>query len=104
MTAEDALLAIENGADAIYVSNHGGRQLDCLPPTLRVLEDICKAVNKRVPVVKPPRPLRKYPLTDDQLTQMSSISTAESAGDPIFSRLYVSAQTWYGLVVRHCGQ
>lgn len=51
MTEEDALLAIEQGADAIYVSNHGGRQLDSSPPTLRVLEDICKVVNKRIPVV-----------------------------------------------------
>lgn len=51
MTEEDALLAIEHGADAIYVSNHGGRQLDCAPPTLRVLEGICRVVGKRIPVV-----------------------------------------------------
>lgn len=51
MTVEDALLAVEHGADAIYVSNHGGRQLDGAPPTLRVLEDIARAVNKRIPVV-----------------------------------------------------
>ncbi|KAM5343276.1 hypothetical protein ACJ41O_014242 [Fusarium nematophilum] len=50
MTPEDAVLAIENGADAIFVSNHGGRQLDGSPPTLRVLEDICQAVKGRVPV------------------------------------------------------
>ncbi|KAJ3543745.1 hypothetical protein NM208_g3415 [Fusarium decemcellulare] len=50
MSPEDAVLAIENGADAIFVSNHGGRQLDGSPPTLRVLEDICQAVKGRVPV------------------------------------------------------
>lgn len=51
MTPEDAELAIKHGADAIFVSNHGGRQLDGSPPTLRVLESICRAVDKRVPVV-----------------------------------------------------
>ncbi|KAF4983834.1 hypothetical protein FZEAL_840 [Fusarium zealandicum] len=50
MTPEDATLAIENGADAIFVSNHGGRQLDGSPPTLRVLEDICKVAKGLVPV------------------------------------------------------
>lgn len=53
MTEEDALLAVEHGADAIFVSNHGGRQLDGSPPTLRVIEKISKAVNKRIPVVSP---------------------------------------------------
>lgn len=50
MTPEDALLAVEHGADAIFVSNHGGRQLDGAPPSLRVLEGIAQAVNGRLPV------------------------------------------------------
>ena len=56
MTKEDALLAVENGADAIFVLNHGGRQLDGAPPTLRVLPEIVEAVNKQVPVVRTFRP------------------------------------------------
>ncbi|CAI4214269.1 unnamed protein product, partial [Parascedosporium putredinis] len=48
MTVEDALLAVEHGADGIFVSNHGGRQLDQAPPTLRVLHDIARAVNGRL--------------------------------------------------------
>lgn len=52
MTEEDAVLALEHGVDGIFVSNHGGRQLDGAPPTLRVLSRIAKAVNKRVPVVR----------------------------------------------------
>ena len=48
MTADDALRAIDEGADGIVVSNHGGRQLDCVSPTLRVLPEIAAAVNGRI--------------------------------------------------------
>ena len=34
MTGEDAKLAVENGADGIYVSNHGGRQMDTARATV----------------------------------------------------------------------
>ncbi len=51
LTADDALLAVQNGADGIIVSNHGGRQLDCAPPTLEVLPEIVEAVQGRTPVV-----------------------------------------------------
>jgi isopentenyl diphosphate isomerase/L-lactate dehydrogenase-like FMN-dependent dehydrogenase len=51
MSPQDATLAIENGADAIFVSNHGGRQLDGSPPSLMVLESIVNTVAGRVPVV-----------------------------------------------------
>src|SRR3569623_716537 len=47
LDAEDAQLAIDNGADAIVVSNHGGRQLDGAPSTIRVLPRIVDAVNGR---------------------------------------------------------
>jgi (S)-2-hydroxy-acid oxidase len=50
LTAEDAVLAIEAGADAIMVSNHGGRQLDFAPPTLEVLPEIVDAVGGKIPV------------------------------------------------------
>lgn len=48
---EDALLAIGAGADGIYVSNHGGRQLNGGPASFDVLESIAKAVNHKVPVI-----------------------------------------------------
>lgn len=48
---EDADRVIEAGADAIWVSNHGGRQLDSGPASFDVLPAIAKTVNKRVPVV-----------------------------------------------------
>ncbi|WP_193017059.1 lactate oxidase [Proteus sp. FME41] len=48
---EDADAAIKAGADAIWVSNHGGRQLDSGPASIDVLPAIAKVVNKRVPIV-----------------------------------------------------
>lgn len=50
MTIEDSLLALENKADGIVVSNHGGRQLDGVPATIEVLPGIARAVNGRCPV------------------------------------------------------
>ena len=44
---DDAREAIAHGADAIIVSNHGGRQLDGAPSTIRVLPRIVEAVNDR---------------------------------------------------------
>ncbi|MBU1307789.1 MAG: alpha-hydroxy-acid oxidizing protein [Alphaproteobacteria bacterium] len=47
---EDAIAAVENGADAVIVSNHGGRQLDGAPSTIRVLPEIVDAIGKRTEV------------------------------------------------------
>ena len=48
---EDARRAIDAGADAIVVSNHGARQLDTVAPTIRVLPEIVAAVNGQVEVL-----------------------------------------------------
>lgn len=48
---EDARRAIDEGADAIVVSNHGGRQLDTVAPTIRALPEVVAAVNGQVPVL-----------------------------------------------------
>ena len=45
LDAEDAKLALASGADAIVVSNHGGRQLDGAPSTIAVLPEIAAAVD-----------------------------------------------------------
>src|SRR5437773_1169944 len=50
-TSEDATRAVDMGADALVVSNHGGRQLDGVAPTLRVLPEVVAAVNGRVEVL-----------------------------------------------------
>jgi L-lactate dehydrogenase (cytochrome) len=48
---EDAQLAVDNGADGIIVSNHGGRQLDGAPSTIRVLPEIVDAVGHKTEVL-----------------------------------------------------
>jgi L-lactate dehydrogenase (cytochrome) len=50
-TADDARSAVDHGAAAIVVSNHGGRQLDGVAPTLRVLPEAIAAVGDRVEVL-----------------------------------------------------
>ena len=50
MEVEDAKLAVEHGADAIVVSNHGGRQLDGAPSSIRALPAIVDAVGTRTEV------------------------------------------------------
>jgi isopentenyl diphosphate isomerase/L-lactate dehydrogenase-like FMN-dependent dehydrogenase len=47
----DALLAVEHGADVVYVSNHGGRQIDHLPSTIEVLPEVVAAVDGRAEVI-----------------------------------------------------
>jgi isopentenyl diphosphate isomerase/L-lactate dehydrogenase-like FMN-dependent dehydrogenase len=51
LTPDDAHRAVDAGADAIVVSNHGGRQLDTVSSTLRVLPEIVCAVNNRAEVL-----------------------------------------------------
>lgn len=51
LTAEDAHRAVDEGAAAIVVSNHGGRQLDCVPSSLRVLPQIVKAVSGQTEIL-----------------------------------------------------
>jgi 4-hydroxymandelate oxidase len=48
---EDAKLAVRHGADAIIVSNHGGRQLDTVPATIDLLPAVLDAVEGRIPVL-----------------------------------------------------
>ncbi|HLF77183.1 MAG TPA: alpha-hydroxy acid oxidase [Dehalococcoidia bacterium] len=50
-TAEDAELAVQHGVDVVWVSNHGGRQLDAALGSLDVLPEVVQAVAGRVPVV-----------------------------------------------------
>jgi L-lactate dehydrogenase (cytochrome) len=50
-TGEDAKRAVDEGANAIVVSNHGGRQLDGVPATIRVLPEVVAAVGGRTEVL-----------------------------------------------------
>ena len=51
MTADEAEMAVEVGAAALVVSNHGGRMLDHTPGTAEVLSKIAEAVSGRIPVL-----------------------------------------------------
>jgi isopentenyl diphosphate isomerase/L-lactate dehydrogenase-like FMN-dependent dehydrogenase len=51
LAAEDARLAVHHGADAIVVSNHGGRQLDGASGAIEALPQIADAVNGRADVI-----------------------------------------------------
>ena len=50
MDAEDARLAVDSGADALIVSNHGGRQLDGAPSSINALPAIAAAVGQEIEV------------------------------------------------------
>jgi L-lactate dehydrogenase (cytochrome) len=49
--ADDARRAVDEGVNAIVVSNHGGRQLDSVWPTIRILPDVVDAVGDRTEVL-----------------------------------------------------
>ena len=51
MNVESALSAVEAGADAIVVSNHGGRVMDHMPGTAEVLPEIASAIAGRIKVL-----------------------------------------------------
>ena len=51
LTAEDARLAVEHGADGIVVSNHGARYLEHTPSTIEVLPEIVDAVSGRIAIL-----------------------------------------------------
>jgi len=51
LSAEDAVLAVEHGAAGVVVSNHGGRQLDCVAATADALPEVVEAVGNRGTVI-----------------------------------------------------
>ncbi len=51
LTAEDAVLAVESGAEGVVVSNHGGRQLDGVAAALDALPEVVEAVGERATVL-----------------------------------------------------
>jgi isopentenyl diphosphate isomerase/L-lactate dehydrogenase-like FMN-dependent dehydrogenase len=51
LTADDARRAVDEGAAAISVSNHGGRQLDCVSSALRALPEVVKAVHGQTEIL-----------------------------------------------------
>ena len=50
LDSEDAIIASKTGADALIVSNHGGRQLDGAPSSIKVLPEIVDAVGRKIEI------------------------------------------------------
>jgi len=82
-TAEDAKIAVEHGVDCVYVSNHGGRQLDQGIGSVEVLPEVVEAVGGRATV-----------LVDGSITRGTDVVKALTLGADavVVGRLYV-----YGL-------
>ena len=76
MCGEDARRALDLGVDAIFVSNHGGRQFDRQPSTVSVLEEVVSAVDGRAEVYADGGVMRGH----DALAMMSAGATAVGLG------------------------
>ena len=86
LTAEDAELAVQAGADGIVVSNHGGRQLDRSPAGLEALPEVVAQVSGRVPV-----------LMDGGVRRGTDVLTALALGA---TAVLVGRPTLWGLAAR----
>lgn len=51
VTKEDAAFCLQHNVDGIIVSNHGGRQLESLRSTIASLSEVCKEIDKAIPVL-----------------------------------------------------
>ncbi len=77
------------GAAAIYVSNHGGRNLDTLPATLEILPEVADKVSGRVPILVDGGVRRGT----DVLKALALGATAVAIGRPYLYGLAVLART-----------
>jgi lactate 2-monooxygenase len=97
MTAEDARLALEHGADGIVVSNHGGRQVDGAVAALDALVEVRGAVGREA-VVLMDSGIRR---AADVLKAMALGADAVLLGRPYVWGLAVGGQAGVEAVVRH---
>jgi len=88
MTAEDAHLALEAGADGIMVSNHGGRQLDACLASIDALSEVVQAVAGRAPVLLDGGIRRGT----DVVKALALGATAVGIGKPMFFALAVEGE------------
>jgi 4-hydroxymandelate oxidase len=92
---DDARLAIEHGAAAVGVSNHGGRQLDAAIASLDALPAIVEAVGGRVPVFLDGGVRRGT----DALVALAIGATAVGIGRPILWGLAVNGEAGVGQIL-----
>ncbi len=96
MSADDATRALESGAAAIAISNHGGRTLDTVPATIDVLPEIAERVGGRVPILVDGGIRRGT----DVLKALASGATAVMIGRPIVYGLAVNGAMGVAHVLR----
>jgi 4-hydroxymandelate oxidase len=92
---DDARLAVEHGAAAIDVSNHGGRQLDAAIASLDALPEVVEAVDGRVPVLMDGGVRRGT----DALIALGLGATAVGIGRPVIWGLAVDGEAGVGRVL-----
>ena len=85
---EDARLAVAHGASAVFVSNHGGRQLDTVAASVALLPDVVQAVGGEVPVLLDGGIRRGT----DVLKALALGATAVGIGRPVLWGLAVNGQ------------
>ncbi|MGZ6255901.1 MAG: alpha-hydroxy acid oxidase [Candidatus Limnocylindria bacterium] len=97
---DDARLAVEHGAAAIEVSNHGGRQLDGVIASLDALPGVVDAVDGRVPVLLDGGVRRGV----DVLMSLALGAAAVGIGRPVIWGLAVDGQAGVGAVLDLLGR
>eukprot|EP00580_Thalassiosira_gravida_P008799 CAMPEP_0201634590 /NCGR_PEP_ID=MMETSP0493-20130528/7458_1 /ASSEMBLY_ACC=CAM_ASM_000838 /TAXON_ID=420259 /ORGANISM="Thalassiosira gravida, Strain GMp14c1" /LENGTH=365 /DNA_ID=CAMNT_0048106455 /DNA_START=167 /DNA_END=1265 /DNA_ORIENTATION=+ len=85
LTAEDAIEAVNAGADGVMVSNHGGRGLDGALATIDVLPEVVEAVGGKIPILLDGGIRRGT----DVLKALALGATAVGVGKPMFFALAV---------------
>ena len=88
MTGEDAALAVAHGADGVYVSTHGGRQLDNTLGALDALPEVAAAVPAGTPVLLDSGVRRGT----DVVKALALGATAVGVGKPLFFSLAVGGE------------
>ena len=88
MTGEDAALAVAHGADGVFVSTHGGRQLDETLGSLDVLPEVVAAVPSGTPVLLDSGVRRGT----DVVKALAHGATAVGVGKPLFFSLAVGGE------------
>mmetsp|Transcript_25721 Transcript_25721/g.53729 ORF Transcript_25721/g.53729 Transcript_25721/m.53729 type:complete len:348 (-) Transcript_25721:209-1252(-) len=88
LTAEDAIEAVNAGADGVMVSNHGGRGLDGALATIDVLPEVVEAVGGKIPILLDGGIRRGT----DVLKALALGATAVGVGKPMFFALAVGGE------------
>ncbi len=89
---DDAVKSLEYGANSIWVSNHGGRQLDTSPATISVLPRVADAIRGQVPIILDGGVRRGT----DIVKALSLGANAVALGRPILWSLAINGQAGIG--------